>query len=69
MPRVEIDGVPYMPAGEQAGLLREREETLLVLKGMWEEYGWDDWPGELHLADIIRLLDKHLAHELNQKEV
>lgn len=67
MPRVEIDGTLYAPPGELERILREREEALLVLQGMWKEYGWDDWPGELHLADIIRLLDKHVAHELGTR--
>ncbi len=41
-----------------ARLIAEREEAVLVLRRLCDDVGDNDWPGNLHLADII---EKHLA--------
>jgi hypothetical protein len=38
--------------------LLEREEAISILRRLCERFGDNDWPDNLHLADII---DKHLA--------
>lgn len=42
-------------------LTREREELLLVLKGLCREFGLDiTWSDDLHTADIVRNIEKQL---------
>ncbi len=40
------------------GLAIERQETVAAMRKVCGEHGDDDWPDDLHLADVI---DKHLA--------
>ncbi len=42
-------------------LLKERADTLLVIRRICEDYGDNDWPDELHLGDA---LEKHLERHL-----
>jgi hypothetical protein len=44
----------------------ERKETINVLREICEYYGDNDWPDNLHLADII---EKHLFRHLDNKNV
>lgn len=39
----------------------EREETVAMLRQVCEHHGDNDWPDDLHLADVI---DKHLWRHL-----
>lgn len=39
----------------------ERAETVLMLRTVCAEFGDNDWPDTLHLADVI---EKHLARHL-----
>ena len=41
--------------------LQEREIAIIVLRRLCAEHGDNDWPDELHLADVI---EKHLANHL-----
>lgn len=45
-----------------AQLVSEREEALSVLRRLCDVFGDNDWPHDLHLADII---DKHLGRHLH----
>jgi len=40
----------------------EREEAIMVLRGLCEHFGDNDWNESLHLADVI---DKHLGKHLH----
>lgn len=42
--------------------ITEREAAVAVLRRLCEEYGDNDWPDELHLADVI---EKHLGRHLD----
>ena len=44
-----------------ARLTLERDEAVAMLRVVCERYGDNDWPDELHLADVI---DKHLGRHL-----
>jgi hypothetical protein len=51
-------------AGESADvakLAKEREQAIAMLRGVCDRHGDNDWPDDLHLADII---EKHLARHL-----
>lgn len=41
----------------------EREETVLALRSICEDFGDNDWDETLHLADV---LNKHLARQLHE---
>ena len=40
----------------------ERQEIVAQLRSFCEEYGDNDWPDELHLADV---LEKHLYRHVD----
>lgn len=42
-----------MDPPDYADLLKERHEAISVLRRIYNDYGADDWPPNLHLADII----------------
>ena len=42
----------------------EREEAIAALRELCREYGDNDWPENLHLADII---NKHLGKYLERR--
>ena len=44
-------------------LIVEREQAIAALRTVCEEYGDNDWPDELSLADIIT---KHLARPMEE---
>jgi hypothetical protein len=46
-------------------LILEREEAISILRTVCSEFGDNDWPDNLHLADII---DKHFYWHLNNLE-
>ena len=48
---------------KSARLISEREEAVAVLRSLCAEFGDNDWPDNLHLADII---DKHLGRHLHK---
>lgn len=48
---------------EAARLLAERYEAIARLRTVCEDFGDNDWPDDLHLADII---EKHLEPHLNE---
>lgn len=39
----------------------ERQETIKSLRGLCKDFGDNDWPDDLHLADVI---EKHLGKYL-----
>jgi hypothetical protein len=43
----------------------ERQEAIEKLRELCDEFGDNDWPDELHLADVI---EKHLAGHLYSRE-
>lgn len=45
-------------------LLYEREGAIQALRTICEAHGDNDWPADLHLADII---NKHLARHLDNE--
>lgn len=45
--------------------IKEREDTIAILRQLCREYGDNDWEETLYLADI---LDKHLGDHLHQDE-
>ena len=48
-------------APESARLTLERQEAVAQLRELCERFGDNDWPDDLHLADVI---DKHLGRHL-----
>ena len=46
------------PDADRARWMSERAETVAMLRRVCGEHGDNDWPDDLHLADVI---DKHLA--------
>lgn len=46
---------------ETARLLLEREEAVAALRTLCKEHCDNEWPDDLHLADVI---DKHLGQHL-----
>jgi predicted secreted protein len=46
-------------------LVLEREAAVQALREMCRDFGDNDWPEDLHLADI---LDKHLAKHLHARK-
>lgn len=44
-----------------AALLIEREDTVAKLRDVCERFGDNEWPDNLHLADVI---EKHLLRHL-----
>jgi hypothetical protein len=54
----ECDDAPEV---KLARLVVEREEALQHLRDLCAEFGDNDWPNDLHLADVI---DKHLGRYL-----
>lgn len=51
------------PQTEVAELVAEREAAVIALRRLCEDHGDNDWPNELHLADVI---EKHLERHLRQ---
>lgn len=49
------------PEQELAMRVVERQETVVALRELCEDFGDNDWPDELHLGDVI---EKHLARPL-----
>lgn len=51
------------PEATAAKWAAEREEIRALLRRVCEDYGDNDWPDDLHLADVI---EKHLVRYLGQ---
>lgn len=49
-------------APESASLLLEREQATAALRTLCADFGDNDWPDDLHLADVI---EKHLGKHLH----
>lgn len=47
--------------GEALAWILEREQAIAMLRTLCAEHGDNDWPDDLHLADVI---DKHLGRYL-----
>ncbi len=48
-------------ARDRAGWISEREQAVTQLRILCEEFGDNDWPDDLHLADVIeKYLGRHL---------
>jgi hypothetical protein len=52
------------PEQTEHGWIEEREAAVAKLRSVCSEHGDNEWPDELHLADVI---DKHLARHLEQQ--
>lgn len=48
---------------ELAALVAERQEAVVKLRDVCAEFGSNDWPDDLHLADVI---DKYLGRYLRR---
>jgi hypothetical protein len=46
-----------------AAMISEREEAVAVLRQICDDFGDNDWPDNLNLADII---EKHLGNHLQR---
>lgn len=51
----------YGDETRQAAAVAQLEEARAALRRVCEDHGDNDWPDELHLADVI---EKHLARHL-----
>jgi hypothetical protein len=51
------------PAAKRAAWVAEREEAVATLRGVCAEHGDNEWPVNLHLADVI---SKHLACHIDE---
>ncbi len=49
------------PVAGQTAWMAEREAAIAILREVCDEHGDNDWPDELHLADVI---EKHLFNHL-----
>lgn len=49
--------------GKEASLIAEREQAIAALRDICLVHGDNDWPANLHLADII---EKHLGRHLDE---
>lgn len=47
----------YSEETQSASLIAEREAAVIALRSLCNELGDNDWPANLHLADIV---DKHV---------
>ena len=47
--------------GGRSAWISEREQAISILRQVCDEFGDNDWPDNLHLADII---EKHLWRNL-----
>lgn len=52
------------PEAQGKRYILEREAAITALRSACEHHGDNDWPADLHLADII---DKHLARHLDSR--
>ncbi len=50
------------PEASKAGWIKERESTVAALRSLCEDFGDNDWPEDLSLADVV---EKHLARHLH----
>lgn len=53
------------PEVKKAGWITEREDAIHSLRSLCAKFGDNNWPENLHLADII---EKHLVDHLHKKE-
>jgi len=51
------------PVTMQSKWIAEREETVAMLRQVCAEHGDNEWPDDLHLADVV---DKHLWNHLER---
>lgn len=51
------------PLAKAAALIGERADAIVALREVCSEFGRNDWPDNLHLADII---DKNLHRHLDR---
>lgn len=54
--------VNRMPDGNAERWRLERGQAVAALRDVCEDFGDNDWPDELHLADVI---EKHLGRALH----
>jgi hypothetical protein len=52
------------PEQDVARLLLERQQLVAVLRDVCRDHGDNDWPDDLHLADVVQ---KHLLPYLDAK--
>lgn len=58
--KAALDTIPSTK--REIGTQKERDETIAMLRHVCEEHGDNDWPDNLHLADVI---EKHLWRNLD----
>jgi len=59
-----LKGLGYNdPAVQQASWIIEREDAIITLRSVRDDFGDNDWADDLSLSDVI---DKHLARYLHQ---
>lgn len=57
----EVRHCPWCGESLLSSFEKERQEAIVILRSLCEEFGDNDWGDDLHLADII---DKHLRRHL-----
>jgi len=57
-------GYEEVSEAKQAAWILEREAAVAMLRQVCDEFGDNDWPDNLHLADVI---EKHLWRSLESK--
>jgi len=62
--RLAVLALGYEGTRHEAWIL-EREATVAMLRIVCAEHGDNDWPNDLHLADVI---EKHLERYLEKRE-
>lgn len=55
---LDLDGLT------RESLVAERAQTVAMLRRVCEEFGDNEWPDDLHLADVI---EKHLWRHLGER--
>jgi hypothetical protein len=58
----EIIAAKAPPKEPDSWVEREREMTIVALRSLCAEFGDNDWPDDLHLADVV---EKHLGKHLH----
>lgn len=53
------------PEQDVAQLLLERQQVVAVLRDVCRDHGDNDWPDDLHLADVVQ---KHLLPYLDERD-
>lgn len=59
---IDAAGFVIVPKQKDKWVDRERATTIAALRSLCAEFGDNDWPDDLHLADVV---EKHLGKHLH----